>query len=331
MTSHSPPIPRTLPFSIHRLPYLPYSSHLTYRSYKVLYGVLTLPTHRPLHRLTNFFSPFFLRQRSHTPPYFLLHTSSYLQFIVSEILYLLAWYDLLGLRTRLHSSTQPCLTQPLSGYLTTILHRRRLGFGWATRLGTMTQPLEKVAHDTSSGEDEAKSEVDRDGRNNSNSPFSRKTSVTAGDKARRNVNAKLANPLAGYSHAELEEMGAEYARKYQLGDESDIRAFRMGAVLAQDPVKYEECRGLTEEEVQVLRREFERRWSQPRLMYVVIVLCSTCAAVQGMGEFSMCTRDGAAMLTGPQTSRSSMVDSSSTANNSASEAKIRDRPGCWDS
>ena len=161
----------------------------------------------------------------------------------------------------------------------------------------MAELQEKVAHDSSSVEDEPKSEVTGDGRTNSYGPFSRKPSVTAGDKARRNVNAKLANPLAGYSHPELEEWGAEYARKYQLGDESDIRAFRMGAVLAQDPVKYEECHGLTDEELQVLRKEFQSKWSQPRLMYVVIVLCSTCAAVQGMGESSIRTAGGAAALT----------------------------------
>ncbi len=161
----------------------------------------------------------------------------------------------------------------------------------------MTEALEKVAHDSSSGEEEWKSEFDRDGRNNSKSPLSRRTSVTAGDKARRNVNAKLANPLAGYSHPELENMGAEYATKYQLGDESDIRACRIGAVLAQDPAKYEECPDLTEEERLTLRKEFESRWAQPRLMYVVIVLCSTCAAVQGMGKSSMRTPEGAAALT----------------------------------
>ena len=151
----------------------------------------------------------------------------------------------------------------------------------------MGEPQEKVAHDSSSGEDGPKTEVDHQWRNNSTGPSSRKASVTAGDKARRNVNAKLANPLAGYSHPELEEMGAEYANKHQVGDEGDIRAFRLGAVLAQDPVKYEECHGLAEEELHILRREFESKWSQPRLMYVVIILCSTCAAVQGMGQSSI--------------------------------------------
>ncbi|KAI9879434.1 MAG: hypothetical protein M1830_008565 [Pleopsidium flavum] len=148
----------------------------------------------------------------------------------------------------------------------------------------MAEPQEKMVHDSSSGEYESKTpQVEHDARNHSMA-YSRKAPVNAGDKARRNLNAKLANPLAGYSHTDLEEMGAAYATKYQLGDESDIRAFRMGAVLAQDPARYEQCRGLEQDEVAILRKEFTNRWSQPRLMYVVIVLCSTCAAVQGMDE-----------------------------------------------
>ena len=42
--------------------------------------------------------------------------------------------------------------------------------------------------------------------------------------------------------------------------------------------------GLREEELEVLRKEFTNRWSQPKLLYLVIILCSTCAAVQGMDE-----------------------------------------------
>ncbi len=152
----------------------------------------------------------------------------------------------------------------------------------------MAEPQEKIVPDNSSGEYEGKTDAEHDARNHSMA-YSRKASVNAADRARRNLNAKLANPLAGYSHTELEEMGAAYATKYQLGDESDIRAFRMGAILAQDPARYEQCRGLEQDEVEILRKEFTNRWSQPKLMYVVIVLCSTCAAVQGMG-MSSCHR-----------------------------------------
>ena len=102
------------------------------------------------------------------------------------------------------------------------------------------------------------------------------------------LNAKLANPLAGKTHAELEDMGARYAKQHQLGDDEDIRAFQKGACLAQDPQKFGDVAGLTAQELDVLEKEFTNRWSQPRLLYLVIVLCSACAAVQGMGELDSC-------------------------------------------
>ena len=107
---------------------------------------------------------------------------------------------------------------------------------------------------------------------------------TAAERARRNLNAKLANPLAGYSHEELRRQGITFAINHQIGDESDIRAFELGAVLAQAPEKFSTVTGLKPEELQVLQNEFEHRWSQPWSMYLVIVLCSLSAAVQGMGK-----------------------------------------------
>ncbi|MCJ1304815.1 hypothetical protein MMC08_007628 [Hypocenomyce scalaris] len=140
-------------------------------------------------------------------------------------------------------------------------------------------------------------EQEHDALNHSVTHFKRTGSMSAAEKTRRNVNAKLANPLAGYSHAELEEQGAAYARKYQIGDDEDIRAFQKGACLAQDPSKYDTIEGLDGKELEVLRKEFTNRWSQPTLMYVVIVLCSTCAAVQGMDEAVV---NGGQIFYGPQ-------------------------------
>lgn len=111
----------------------------------------------------------------------------------------------------------------------------------------------------------------------------RLTSLTNTERRRRGDVARLANPLAGISRDELEQMGESYARKHQMGDEEDIRAFKKGACLAQDPGKFDSVTGLTAQEIEVLRNEITNRWSQPKLLYVVIVLCSTCAAVQGMG------------------------------------------------
>lgn len=104
------------------------------------------------------------------------------------------------------------------------------------------------------------------------------------DQLRANVNAKIANPLAGLSRAELSQRGEDYAREHQIGDDEDIRAFQLGAVLAQDPNRFAEVEGLTGEERAVLEKEITQKWSQPRLLYLVIILCSVCAAVQGMDE-----------------------------------------------
>jgi hypothetical protein len=110
-------------------------------------------------------------------------------------------------------------------------------------------------------------------------------SSNAAERARRNLNMKLANPLDGYTFAELQGLGRDYAKMHAIGEPEDIRAFELGAVLAQDPEKYDAIREhCSEEEMTVLDKEFSNRWSQPKLLYLVIVLCSTCAAVQGMDE-----------------------------------------------
>lgn len=81
----------------------------------------------------------------------------------------------------------------------------------------------------------------------------------------------------------MAEQGEAYVRDHDVGDDEDIRAFRLGAILAQDPNRHGDIQGFTDEEKMVLSKEVQSRWSQPKLLYLVIVLCSTCAAVQGMG------------------------------------------------
>ena len=120
------------------------------------------------------------------------------------------------------------------------------------------------------------------------SPAPRKRSSvasTAADRARTNMNMKLANPLDGYTIEELKVMGSDYAKLHAIADPEDIRAFEMGAILAQDPKKFERLKEYVDEnEMAILEQEYTSRWSQPKLLYLVIVLCSTCAAVQGMDE-----------------------------------------------
>jgi len=104
------------------------------------------------------------------------------------------------------------------------------------------------------------------------------------DEIRARLNAKIANPLAGFTHKELSAKGEEYVRTFGLGGEEEIRAFRLGAILAQDAKKHDQVEGLHKEEKLALEKEITNKWSQPGLLYLVIVLCSTCAAVQGMDE-----------------------------------------------
>jgi len=106
----------------------------------------------------------------------------------------------------------------------------------------------------------------------------------AADYERKKANAVLANPLRGYSHAQLRKMGQDYAMEHALVDPEDLRAFELGACLAQNPKRWQSVEGLRPEEREVLEKELASRWSQPKLLYLVIVLCSLAAAVQGMDE-----------------------------------------------
>ena len=95
-----------------------------------------------------------------------------------------------------------------------------------------------------------------------------------------NINAKLANPLAGLSHLQLMDNGAEFARTHGLGDSEEL--FRKGALAAQDPVGFEDISHFTEEEKSIFRREFTHRWDHPATLYYLVILCSVAAAVQGV-------------------------------------------------
>lgn len=95
------------------------------------------------------------------------------------------------------------------------------------------------------------------------------------------VNSKLAHPLAGYSHAQLIDMGAAYARDHGMEDLQE--EFSKGALLAQDGGAFETMPLLTEEDRVVLRREITHKWSHPKQLYHMVVMCSLAAATQGMG------------------------------------------------
>ena len=104
------------------------------------------------------------------------------------------------------------------------------------------------------------------------------------DHSLANVNAKLANPLAGLSHEQLMDDGAEFARTHGLGHLEDL--FRKGALAAQDPVAFDGISHFTDTEKAIFRREFTHRWDHPGTLYYLVILCSVAAAVQGVGSIS---------------------------------------------
>jgi hypothetical protein len=105
------------------------------------------------------------------------------------------------------------------------------------------------------------------------------------DNVASNVNAKLSNPLAGLSHEQLMNDGAEFARTHGLGHLEDL--FSKGALAAQDPLAFEGISHFTESEKEIFRRELTHRWDHPGTLYYLVILCSVAAAVQGVSGCSI--------------------------------------------
>lgn len=99
------------------------------------------------------------------------------------------------------------------------------------------------------------------------------------------VAAKLRNPLAGLSEQQvLADVEAWCTEK---GLQSELEAFRKGALIArigQREDGFEYVDALSTEEKDVLRHEINHRWSQPFMLYFLVVLCAGSAIVQGMDQ-----------------------------------------------
>jgi sugar porter (SP) family MFS transporter len=99
------------------------------------------------------------------------------------------------------------------------------------------------------------------------------------------VAAKLRNPLAGLSEQQvLADVEAWCTEK---GLQSELEAFCKGALIArvgQREDGFEYVDALSAEEKDVLRHEINHRWSQPFMLYFLVVLCAGSAIVQGMDQ-----------------------------------------------
>ena len=148
-----------------------------------------------------------------------------------------------------------------------------------------SEPAEKPEKRSDSADSHIENKIERE-RSYASTTHRPSVAASAAERARRNINAKLANPLSGYSYHELRRMGRAYAYEHAIAEKEDVRAFEIGACLAKNPEDVTKARelGCTEEEIAVLEKEISSRWSQPWTLYLVIMLCSTCAAVQGMDE-----------------------------------------------
>ena len=116
-------------------------------------------------------------------------------------------------------------------------------------------------------------------------PTSPKSPRVQLDNVVSNVNAKLSNPLAGLSHEQLMDDGAEFARTHGLGHLEDL--FRKGAIAAQDPLAFEGVSHFTQAEKDIFRRELTHRWDHPITLYYLVILCSVAACVQGVSSCSI--------------------------------------------
>lgn len=96
------------------------------------------------------------------------------------------------------------------------------------------------------------------------------------------LSAAFENPLAGLSKSQLMQNVEDFCRDNNLMDH--LEDFKKGALVAQNPADAQNLAELSQEEKLVLEREHTHRWSQPLMLYWLVVMCSMAAAVQGMDE-----------------------------------------------
>ena len=99
---------------------------------------------------------------------------------------------------------------------------------------------------------------------------------------RDRLNALFQNPLGGKSKEQLFSDVEEFCNKWDL--QNDIDVFKRGALVAQSPHSVENIDELTEDDRYHLAREHTHKWHQPATLYYLVIMCSICAAVQGMDE-----------------------------------------------
>ncbi|GKT57104.1 MFS sugar transporter [Colletotrichum tofieldiae] len=75
--------------------------------------------------------------------------------------------------------------------------------------------------------------------------FSEATAIDEEERKRLEASRKLENPLASLTPEQLAQKGEDYCREHGIDDEEDIRAFRLGAMIAGNMNKYDTMAELT--------------------------------------------------------------------------------------
>ncbi|KAF2269108.1 MFS sugar transporter-like protein [Lojkania enalia] len=99
------------------------------------------------------------------------------------------------------------------------------------------------------------------------------------------VAALLRNPLAGMTEEAVLADVDTWCVEKGLSEHQDT--FRKGALIARVAQRddgFEYVRQLSQDDKNVLRYEIQHRWSQPFMLYFLVVLCAGSAIVQGMDQ-----------------------------------------------
>lgn len=113
----------------------------------------------------------------------------------------------------------------------------------------------------------------------------RPSQATSEVHRRKSIAQKLRNPLAGLSEQQVLADVDQWCVNHGLAAEQEH--FRKGALIArvgQREDGFEYVSQLSEEEKGWLRHEVSHRWSQPFMLYFLVVLCAGSAIVQGMDQ-----------------------------------------------
>uniref|UniRef100_A0A2D3VAC4 Probable polyol transporter 5 n=1 Tax=Ramularia collo-cygni TaxID=112498 RepID=A0A2D3VAC4_9PEZI len=110
----------------------------------------------------------------------------------------------------------------------------------------------------------------------------RKGSIVASIDLNKNLDAKVANPLADVADDDLMADVEHFAETKGLQSELDL--LKKGALVAKDPNNFDALEILSQEEKDALRFEIDHKWKHPWPLYFTIVVCSIGAAVQGWDQ-----------------------------------------------